>query len=199
MGRVSHKAASNYQDKYDGRVYGTAFKETDASLSMGLHKKWGYAHIGFELYDDLQEIPDGSRDSASRKFTKQISEADTIRPVVSDDELKSYAINKLHQHVQHYRFYSGNNFTLGKGRLAVNLGYQRSVRREFNHPVLFDIPGLYLQLNTLSYDVKYYFPEFKGWNLSTGVNGMYQTNDVTRVQHLSFLLITSLISVHLFY
>jgi len=180
MGRVSHKTATNYRDKYDGRVYGTAFKETDASLSLGLHKHWGYAHIGFELYDDLQEIPDGSRDSASRKFTKQITEADTIRPIVSEDELKSYTITNLHQHVQHYRFYSGNNFTLGKGRLAVNLGYQRSVRREFSHPVLFDIPGLYLQLNTWSYDIKYYFPEFHGWNLSTGVNGMYQTNDVTQ-------------------
>jgi iron complex outermembrane receptor protein len=179
MGRVSHKTATNYQDKIDGRVYGTAFKETDASLSMGLHKKWGYSHIGIELYDDLQEIPDGSRDSASRKFTKQISEADTIRPIVSDAELKSYTITPLHQHVQHYRFYSANNFTLGKGRLAINFGYQRSVRREFSHPVLDEIPGLYLQLNTLSYDIKYYFPEFDGWNLSTGVNGMYQTNDVT--------------------
>ncbi|MFT3933204.1 MAG: TonB-dependent receptor [Chitinophagaceae bacterium] len=179
MGRVSHKTATNYQDKIDGRVYGTAFKETDASLSLGLHKKWGYSHIGIELYDDLQEIPDGSRDSASRKFTKQISEADTIRPIVSDAELKSYSITPLHQHVQHYRFYSANNFTLGQGRLAVNFGYQRSVRREFSHPVLSDIPGLYLQLNTYSYDVKYFFPEFSGWNLSMGVNGMYQTNDVT--------------------
>ena len=145
----------------------------------GLHKKWGYSHIGIEIYDDLQEIPDGSRDSASRKFTKQISEADTIRPIVSDAELKSYSITPLHQHVQHYRFYSANNFTLGAGRLAVNFGYQRSVRREFSHPVLSEIPGLYLQLNTYSYDIKYYFPEFSGWNLSMGVNGMYQTNDVT--------------------
>ncbi|MEP7279865.1 MAG: TonB-dependent receptor [Bacteroidota bacterium] len=177
MGRVSHKTASNYQNKYDGRVYGTAFRETDASLSLGLHQKWGYSHIGFELYDDLQEIPDGSRDSSTRQFTKQITEADTVRLIVSDDELKSYKITALHQHVQHYRFYSANNFTLGTGRLAVNLGYQRSLRREYSHPVLTDMAGLFLQLNTWSYDIKYYFPEFNGWNLSAGVNGMYQTND----------------------
>jgi iron complex outermembrane recepter protein len=177
MGRISHKTATNYQNKYDGQVYNTGFKETDASVSLGLHKKWGYSHIGFELYDDLQEIPDGSRDSATRKFTKQITEEDTIRPIVSDAELKSYKITDLHQHVQHYRFYSANNFTLGAGRLGLNLSYQRSVRREFSHPVLKDIPGLYLQLNTWSYDLKYYFPEFSGWNLSAGVNGMYQTNN----------------------
>ena len=179
MGRISHKEATNYRNKYDGRVYNTAFKETDASVSLGLHKKWGYSHIGFELYDDLQEIPDGSRDSVTRKFTKQITEEDTIRPIVTDAELKSYKITDLHQHVQHYRFYSANNFSLGTGRLAVNFGYQRSVRREFSHPVLKDIPGLYLQLNTVSYDLKYYFPEFKGWNLSAGVNGMYQDNTAT--------------------
>ena len=179
MGRVSHKAATNYQNRYDGRVYGTAFRETDASLSMGLHKKWGYSHIGAEWYDDTQEIPDGSRDSATRKFTQQISEGDLYRPVVSDAALSSYQITALHQRVQHFRFYSGNNFTLGKGRLAVNAGYQRSVRREFSHPILSDIPGLYLQLNTFSYDIKYFFPEFNGWSLSAGVNGMYQTNDVS--------------------
>lgn len=179
MGRLSHKAATNYQDKIDGRVYGTAFKETDANLSAGLHGNWGYSHLGLSLYDDLQEIPDGSRDSATRRFTKQITEADTFRPIVSDAELKSYSITPLHQHVQHYRAYSASNFTLGKGRLAVNLGYQHSTRREFSHPEQPDVPGLYLQLNTYSYDLKYYFSEFSGWNLSAGVNGMYQHNNVT--------------------
>jgi len=180
MGRVSHKQATNYQNKIDGRVYGTAYKETDASLSAGLHGKWGYSHIGMSLYDDLQEIPDGSRDSATRRFTKQITEADTVRPIVSDAELKSYTITPIHQHVQHYRVYSASNFTLGQGRLAVNLGYQHSIRREFSHPVLSDIPGLYLQLNTYSYDLKYYLHEFNGWNISAGINGMYQDNNVTK-------------------
>ena len=115
----------------------------------------------------------------SRRFTKQITEADLFRPIVSDAELKSYAITPLHQHVQHYRAYSNNNFNLGKGRLVVDVGFQRSVRREFSHPELSDIPGLYLQLNSYMYDVKYYFPEWSGWQLSTGVNGMFQQNRVT--------------------
>lgn len=180
MGRISHKQATNYQNKIDGSVYNTAFSETDASVGLGLHKSWGYSHLSFSLFDDLQEIPDGSRDSASRKFTKQITEDDTFRPIVSDAELKSYAMTPLHQHVQHYRVYSTNNFTLGNGHLTVNLGYQYSARREFSHPELSAIPGLYLQLNTYSYDVKYYLPEMNGWNLTVGVNGMYQDNKVTK-------------------
>jgi len=181
MGRISHKEATNYQNKIDGRVYGTSFKETDASLSFGLHRKFGYSHVSLSLFDDLQEIPDGSRDSATRQFTKQITEIDTFRPIVTPQELKSYAITPLHQHVQHYRAYFTNNFVMGDSRLTVNLGLQRSVRREFSHPEVpyQDVPGLYLQLNTYSYDIKYYLPEFSGWALSVGLNGMYQDNTVT--------------------
>jgi iron complex outermembrane receptor protein len=180
MGRISHKQAVDYQDKIDGRVFGTAFNETDANASVGLHRKWGYSHLDFVLYDDLQEIPDGSRDSATRRFTRQISEADTVRQIVSDGDLDSYKIEKLHQHVQHYRIYSGNSFTLGEyGRLQVNLGFQRSVRREFSHPVLYTIPGLYLQSNSYTYDIKYFLPEFDNWNIAVGINGMYQDNTST--------------------
>jgi iron complex outermembrane receptor protein len=182
MARLSHKQATNYQNSIDGRVFNTAFNETDASASVGIHRKWGYSHLNFSLFDDLQEIPDGSRDSASRKFTQQVTEADTTpRPIVSAADLKSYAMTPLHQHVQTYRLYSSNNFTVGSGRLAVNVGYQRSVRREFSHPEIpyQDVAGLFLQLNTYSYDIKYYFHELHGWNLTAGVNGMYQDNTVT--------------------
>ncbi len=178
-GTFTHKMATNYKDKYDGRVYNTGFAETDASANLGINKNWGYSHFGFALYDDLQEIPDGSRDSASRKFTKQITEADTYRPIVSNAELNSYKISALHQHVQHYNFYSANSFDLGGGRLAVNLAFQKSIRREYSHPEV-QVPGLYLLLDTYTYDAKYYFKELDGFSVTAGINGMYQDNKVTR-------------------
>lgn len=180
LGRISHKQATNYQDKVDGRVYGTAFNETDANALFGLHRKWGNSTLNFVLFNDLQEIPDGSRDSATRKFTRQITEADTVRPIVSDADLNSYKIATLHQHIQHYKIFWNNNFFLNNtSRLSVNLGYQQSVRREFNHPVLSAIPGLYLQLNTYVYDIKYFPKEIDKWAIIAGVNGMYQDNTVT--------------------
>ncbi|HWK02913.1 MAG TPA: TonB-dependent receptor [Puia sp.] len=180
IARISHKQAVDYRNKIDGRVFGTAFNETDANASLGLHRKWGYSHLDFVLYDDLQEIPDGSRDSATGQFTRQISEADTVRQIVPQSDLDSYKMEHIHQHVQHYRIYSGNSFILGEyGRLQVNLGYQRSIRREFSHPVLYTVPGLYLQLNSLTYDVKYFLPEFDSWNVTVGINGMYQDNTTT--------------------
>jgi iron complex outermembrane receptor protein len=179
MGRLSHKQASNYSDPADGRVYNTSFNETDATLSLGLHRAFGYSHINISVFDDLQEIPDGSRDSATRQFTKQITDSDTYRPVVTDQELHSYAISAIHQHVQLYHIYSTNNFALGSGRLTLNLGYERSVRREYNHPQQPDVPGLYLQLNSYVYDLKYYFPSLNGWDITAGLNGMYQQNTAT--------------------
>ncbi|HEY2348623.1 MAG TPA: TonB-dependent receptor plug domain-containing protein, partial [Puia sp.] len=156
MGRLSHKEASNYSNGADGRVYNTAFNETDATASIGLHRAFGYSHLNISLFDDLQEIPDGSRDSATRQFTKQITDSDTYRPIVTEKELHSYAITPLHQHVQLFHVYSTNNFALGTGRLTVNLGFERSVRREYSHPEQPDVPGLFLQLNSYVYDVKYY-------------------------------------------
>ncbi len=176
-GTFTHKMATNYKDKYDGRVYNTGFAETDLSGNLGITKNWGYSRLGVSMFDDLQEIPDGSRDSATRKFTKQITEADTFRPIVSDAELNSYKISALHQHVQHYRAYTTNSFNIGNGRLMLNLAFQKSIRREFSHPEV-QLPGLYLKLNTYSYDAKYYFHETEGLSITGGINGMYQNNKI---------------------
>ncbi len=175
-GRTTYKEATNYQDKYDGRVYGTGFHEGDANAYVGLNKQWGYSHLNFTAFDALQEIPDGSRDSATRQFTKQITEADLFRPIVSPSELNSYQIPVLHQHVQHYRIYSTSNFIVGKSKLAVTLGYQQSIRQEYSHPQAPDIAGLDLFLQSYTYDLKYYLPEYNGWETTLGLNGMYQTN-----------------------
>ena len=174
--RVSHKQATNYQNSFDGRVFGTKYNETDFNAYIGINRKWGYSNLNFSLYDNTQEIPDGSRDSVSRKFTKQITEEDTIRAIVSDQELNSYLIGLIHQHVQHYRIYSQNYFILKKGKLAVNLAYQLSNRREFSHPEYADLAGLNLMLHTITYDIKYYLPDLKGFKITVGMNGMVQVN-----------------------
>ena len=178
--RASYKEAANYQNKYDGRIHNTGFKETDFNAYLGINRKWGYSHINFSAYDNLQEIPDGSRDSLTRKFTKQITEEDTIRPIVSDKELSSYSIDAIHQRVQHYRLFFTNQFIIKQSKLALKLGYQKSIRQEFAHPQQPEIAGLYLNMRTATYDAKFYLPEKSGWESTIGINGMYQVNDVTK-------------------
>ena len=178
-GTFSHKLATNYQNKFDGRVYNTGFAETNFSGNAGLNKSWGYSRIGISVFNDLQEIPDGNRDSATRKFTKLVSEENNTRQIVSEKDLESYKISNIHQHVQHYRIYSTNNFILGSGRIAVNLAYQKSIRKEFENPE-DNIPGLFLNLNTYTYDAKYYFHESAGFSVTSGLNGMYQKNNADK-------------------
>ncbi|MDB5144094.1 MAG: TonB-dependent receptor [Mucilaginibacter sp.] len=173
---ISAKEAKDYQNQHDGRVYGTGYQEKDARIMVGLNKSWGYSYLNASVFDDQQEIPDGSRDSLTRKFTRQINDEDIFRPIVPGSVLNSYGITPVHQHVQLYRIYDNSNFALGSGNLIVNLGYQYSHRREFTHPTEPDIPGLNLNLNTYTYDVKYNFNLDDDIETSVGVNGMYQTN-----------------------
>jgi iron complex outermembrane recepter protein len=180
LGRVSRRQAMDYRDPIDGRVYGTNFRETDANAAFGLNRKWGFTHLDLSMYDDQQGVPDGSRDSATRQFTKQITEADTFRPVVTQEELKTYKLPVLHQHVQHYRVMLFNNINLASGLLVFNAGFERNIRREFSHPEYADVAGLFLGLNTYTYDVKYIFHNIPGWDFTAGINGMYQANDVTK-------------------
>ncbi|MGY4538946.1 TonB-dependent receptor [Mucilaginibacter gilvus] len=175
---ISGKEAKDYKNQYDGRVYATGYRERDARVMIGLNKSWGYSYVNASLFDDLQDIPDGSRDSLTRKFTKQITEDDAFRTIVSPSELNSYKIPVLHQHVQLYRIYNNNNFILGNGNLIVNLGYQFSHRREFTHPEDAAIAGLNLQLSTYTYDVKYNYTLGNDYDVSVGVNGQYQNNKI---------------------
>ena len=178
--RATAKTAHDYQNKIDGFVYNTGFREFNLSGIARVDKSWGYSQIGATLYDNRQEIPDGSRDSLSRRFTKQIYEAgqDDIknRPIVSNDELHSYSIAPLHQRIQHYRVYNTNSFKTGDGSINTSLGFQQSIRREYNHPTVPEQAGLYVVLNTINYDVRYNLPSFGGVETTAGINGMYQSN-----------------------
>ena len=176
----SNKMAKNYRNAIDGRVYNTNFNETNGSALIGYTSKKGHSHLNFTLYDNRQGIPDGSRDSISRRFTKQVAEAndDDVknRPLVTDDELNSYKLSPLHQRIQHYRLYTQNEYTLGRGKLAVMLGAQQNIRSEFNHPTHIGLAGMHVQLNTLNYSGRYTFKQNNHLESSFGVNRMIQTN-----------------------
>lgn len=177
--RATGKTAHNYHNPIDGWVYGTAFREYNLSASARVDKPWGYSKTAATYYNNQMEIPDGSRDSLSRKFTRQIlDDGDDIknRPIVQDADLTRYAINPLHQHIQHFRFYNNSQFKFGNSDLNVLLGGQQSVRREYNHPTVPSQAGLYVVLNTFNYDLKYNLPDISGIESTIGVNGMYQQN-----------------------
>jgi iron complex outermembrane receptor protein len=176
---LSAKEGKAYQNQHDGRVFATGFKEKDARAMIGINKAWGYSYFHASLFDDQQAIPDGSRDDVTRQFTKQITEDDFFRPIVSPQELNSYSIPSLHQHVQLYRIYNNSNFILDNGaNLFVNLGYQLSHRREYTHPEGATTAGLNLHLATYTYDFKYNQTFGDDYETTFGLNGQYQNNTI---------------------
>lgn len=186
--RGSERIARNYTNPVDGRVYNTGFKMANASAFLGYKSAKGYSHLNLTFYDNRQGIPDGSRDSLSRKFTYQVYESpgenkklqqvDTItnRPVVPQNVLNSYKLSPLSQRIQDYRIYTDNFYHLGQSDIKVLVGFEQNIRREFDHPTDFSQAGEYIVLNTLDYGLRYNAPTFLNIDFSAGVNGMYQTN-----------------------
>ncbi|WP_426493276.1 TonB-dependent receptor [Hymenobacter sp. 102] len=178
--RGSYRRAQNYRNALEGRVYGTAFRELNLTAMAGVEKSWGSSHFTATLYDNLQEIPDGSRDSLSRRFTRQVveGEQDDIksRPLVPAADLSTYRLNPLHQHIQHYRLLNRTRLRLGTGELHTLLGVQQNQRREYNHPTAPRQPGLAVDLTTTTYDARYAAPTWQGLEATVGLNGMHQRN-----------------------
>ena len=178
--RGSYRIAKNYTNSIDGRVYNTGFREINVSSAVQYTDNNGYSDLNLTAYDDLQGIPDGSRDSLTRKFTKQIYEGimDDIktRPIVSDAELNSYTLSPLHQHIQHYRMYCNNHYQAGNGTIDFLLAFQQNIRREYDHPTIPQQAGMYVRLNTVNYGFRYNAPVIFNTEISVGANGMYQNN-----------------------
>ena len=182
--RASHRLAHDYRNAVDGLVYNTGFRELSLTGLVGVQKAWGGLHLWLTAYDNHQEIPDGSRDSLSRAFTRQVLEVgnDDLknRPLASDAELISYRVGNLRQRIRHYRAFASGEVKLGPGELRLLLGVQQNHRQEFNHPTAPDQPGLDLRLTTTSYEVRYLLPTWRGLEITAGTNGMSQLN-----QHLN--------------
>jgi iron complex outermembrane receptor protein len=178
--RSSYRLAKNYTNRVDGRVYNTGFNEKNLSAMLGHYSQRGESQLNLTLYDNLQGIPDGSRDSLTRWFTKQIAEGidDDVknRPLVSAHDLNSYRLSPLHQRIQHYRIYTKSHYQIGDGDIDLLLGFQQNIRREYTHPTATDQAGLNVKLNTINYGVRYNAPSFSNIEMSVGVNGMYQRN-----------------------
>ncbi|WP_447640494.1 MULTISPECIES: TonB-dependent receptor plug domain-containing protein [Chitinophagaceae] len=177
----SYKLAKNYRNAVDERVYNTNFREANAALVLGYHLKKGYVTLNGTLYHNLQGIPDGSRDSLSRKFTKQVEEGEmdnmTNRTIVSEKELNTYSLSPLHQLIKHYRIYSKLFKEMNRGSIHATLAFQQNTRIEYSHPTASEQAGMGMRLQTFNYDFRIDKQALlENLHLSIGANGMYQLN-----------------------
>lgn len=174
--RYSGKQAHAYQNKYDGYVYGSGFKENAASALVGTSNWWGYSHLTLSMYHLTPGIVEGERDSLTGKFIKPVvlSDGTAGDAIATHDDFTSYKHSMPYQQVYHYKAVWNNNILLGGGSLKASIGYQQNRRQEFEDILTPNNYGLYFQLHTLNYDVHYEAQEKGGYSYSFGLNGMGQ-------------------------
>ena len=60
--------------------------------------------------------------------------------------------------------------------MDASVAWQQNIRQEYSHPTDPDQAGMYVQLNTLNYGLKYVWPVLPNTELTVGGNGMHQAN-----------------------
>jgi len=165
--RYSNKMAHSYQNKYEGWVYNSGFREQAASTTLGINRSWGFSHLHLALYSLKPGIVEGERDSLTGQFLKTTSE------IAGSSDFLSYQPNAPFQKIDHYKAVWNNSLFIGQSKLEATIGFQQNRRKEFESQ---DEYGLYFLLNTLNYNFKYILPEKNGWKFTSGVNGMLQNS-----------------------
>jgi iron complex outermembrane receptor protein len=164
--RGSVKSAYSYNAP-GGRIANTGFNETNFSGQVGLHKKWGYAHLNLSSFKNNIGLPDFSR-NADGKFEDEDGE------VLSDKQLKDRTLFLPFQDIRHYKVALNSHLLFESGRLRTTLAYQNNQRRELEDDRIN--PSLFFDLKTFSSDFKYYFNENNGWEPVIGLSGSLQDN-----------------------
>ncbi|QKZ11409.1 TonB-dependent receptor [Spirosoma sp. KUDC1026] len=183
--RVSGKSAGNYQNQFDGRVYGSAYREYDVNGTVGVNRKWGYSQIYFSNWHQDINIVTGERDPSGRflKLVRVSADSESVAPATNAD-LRSRTINLgNYQNLNNLKV-SWNTFAkVGGGNLSAIVSYSQNRRQEFAS-TLTDQPALYFYLQNVFYDLKYYFGGRNGWDFTVGGNGLWQYNQNKGMQVL---------------
>lgn len=165
-GRVSYKNAYGFAYK-NTTVPNSGFNEFNLNGMVGLNKSWGYSHLTFSrFHTNIGLVEDGPNEEGN--FVNEDGE------VITKAEAQQRRLGLPFQNINHYRAALNSNFILGKGQLKTTFAFQRNMRKEFEESATE--PGLNLNLNSYTYDVKYYFPNAGKWEPAIGVQGMYQKN-----------------------
>jgi iron complex outermembrane receptor protein len=168
------KSAGDYQNKYDGKVFNSRFFEKNFGGYIGINKSWGYSHILVSTFNQKLGVVEGTRDSINGRFL--IYPETPFARDVTQAELDNRNMVTPYQQIAHFKIASDNNFSFGRDRLSVNIGYQRNQRKEFGDPAAKYTPDLHFDLQTVNYNLQYSFAEKAGWKTSVGATGMYQQN-----------------------
>ncbi|HYE54468.1 MAG TPA: TonB-dependent receptor, partial [Chitinophagaceae bacterium] len=169
----SYKAAADYTNKYDGRVYNSKFNERNAGGYVGYNGNWGYTHLIASYFKQHLGVVEGDRNDEGQ-FIKPLPGGDEGLPTENDFNSTSPQIPW--QSVQHTKLVTDNSFNIGDSRLALTLGLQRNQRIEYGNVDEPSEKELFFDLRTFTYSAVYHLADRNSWRTAAGVNGMQQRN-----------------------
>ena len=169
-----YKAAADYKNKYDGRVYNSKFNERNFGGYAGYNGSWGYTHFIVSNFNQKVGVIEGERDEQG-KFIKLLPGG--IETAANKDDFNSTTPQLPFQHIKHFKVTTENSFNAGSGRVSLILGFQRNQRLEFGNVDDASERSLHFDLKTINYNTAYHFGDRKGWRTSIGIAGMKQNNE----------------------
>ena len=168
--KLSEELTHSYWNPKDGYVWGSAYNQGNARLTLGLNKSWGYSRLTLSgLYRRIQ-VPDGNRDSSGH-FLFDTPIGEKVAPTLSN--FLSYNATIAGDKVlDEYQAWWQNSINAGKGNIGLDIGFTSSVHHDIdsgtlgeNNMVVYDIP----------YNLRYQLTNGeKGFKLTTGFNGLYE-------------------------
>jgi len=168
--KLSGEIAHSYWNPKDGYVWGSAWNQGNARLTLGLNKSWGYSRLSFSgLYRRIQ-VPDGNRDSTG-KFIFDTPIGDQVYPTLGNF-LSYNATIAGDKELEEYQIWWQNSLNVGKGKIEFDIGFTKSVHHDIdsgtigeNNMMVYNVP----------YSLKYQLSNVeRHFNLTTGINGTHE-------------------------
>jgi len=178
---TSNKAAADYKNKFDGRVFNSKFTENNIGGYAGFNRSWGFSHLLISQFNLKAGLIEGERD-VDGFFVKPVAGGGTVR--ATNDDFKGTTPLIPYQHIRHFKIATDNNIRMGKNYLTFNIGYQQNKREEFGNADDVTERSLFFDLKTITYTAQFHLAEINGWKNSIGVNGMQQSNSNKGVEQL---------------
>ena len=159
LARGSFNTHADYQIPDGDRVTNTRYNETDVKAGIGYSNSIFSSVLRYNFNKLDLGIPEDG-------VGEQATSHSTIYPKQAVDN----HILSLH-----------NNFYFKNSKLDADLGYIFNDRSEFEDS---SAASLHMQLQTLNYDLKYYFPKVGKVETIIGAQGMHQTNTNSGIELL---------------
>jgi iron complex outermembrane receptor protein len=170
----TNRSARDYQNRFDGRVLNSRFRENNFGGYVGLNRSWGFSHLVFSAVNQDLGMVEGARDETTGEF--KVFPDSPLERIATAGDFSSRRPMVPYQNVRHYKLLTDNSFNIGRSRLKVNLGYQNNLRKELGEAEHPDEAHLYFDLKTHNYNLQWTLPQTKDWQTTVGVSGMQQSN-----------------------